>query len=98
MVIVIFRAKIRRMDESYTKFSSMLRELAVKKYGCQALYATTEGNEEIAISHWPNLASVDAWRADLDHQWAQNQARERWYESYSVQLAEVVAQHQWVRA
>ncbi|NCP41452.1 MAG: antibiotic biosynthesis monooxygenase [Rhodoferax sp.] len=89
MFVVIFRAKVRQSDAEYSQVAARMRELALGQFGCLEFTAVTEGNEEIALSYWPSEAHIRAWRAQSEHLLAQQLGRERWYESYTVQVAEV---------
>jgi heme-degrading monooxygenase HmoA len=89
MFVVIFRAKIRSLDNEYSKVAARLRELALEEFGCAEFYSLTEGREEVALSYWPDEASIRAWKAHPEHLLAQQHGKEHWYESYSVQIAEI---------
>ena len=87
MFIVIFRAKIRAVDEEYSKMAMRLRELALSQFGCIEFHALTEGQHEIALSYWPDEDSIRAWKSHPEHIRAQQLGKSRWYESYSVEVA-----------
>ena len=89
MHVVIFRARIRALDELYLQTASRLRTLALERYGCLAFHALSEGGEEIALSYWPDEAAIRAWNADPEHQQAQRLGRERWYAWHRVEVARV---------
>ncbi|MBE0645483.1 MAG: antibiotic biosynthesis monooxygenase [Bacteroidetes bacterium] len=89
MYIVIFRARIRSLDEEYSRTAARMRELALHDFGCLDFHSVTEGAEEIALSYWRDEESIRAWKAHPEHVLAQQAGRERWYESYSVEAAEV---------
>ena len=55
--------------------------------------AVTEGEQEVALSYWPDEASIRAWKQHTDHLMAQKLGRERWYASYVVEVAEVKRQY-----
>lgn len=93
MFVVIFRAKIRLLDDEYSKTAARLRELALKEFGCIEFSALTEGSEEIALSYWPSEESIKLWKAHPEHLAAQKLGREKWYESYSVQVAEILREY-----
>lgn len=67
----------------------MLRELALNSFGCLDFVSVSEGTTEVAISYWPDEASIRKWKAHTDHLLAQKLGREKWYESYLVQVAEI---------
>ncbi len=89
MYIVIFRARIRRLDPEYSTTAQRMRELAFSHYGCIEFHSVTEGLNEISLSYWPNEENIRAWKSHPEHILAQRTGRERWYESYSVQVAEI---------
>lgn len=90
MYVVIFRAVARQLDEEYSRVAAQLRELALSRFGCLEFVALNEDGQEVALSYWPDLDSIRAWKADADHLLAQQLGRERWYAGYRVQIAEVV--------
>ncbi len=89
MYVVIFHAKIRSHDAEYVEVAARMRELALGEFGCIEFHAVTDGSDEVALSYWPSEESIRAWKAHPEHVLAQQSGRERWYESYSVQVARV---------
>ena len=89
MIAVIFRATVRGYSAAYAESASQLRELAVRDYGCLEFVSAIEGNNEIAISYWPDMAHVAAWRQDLLQQAAQERGRDEWYSEFRVQVGEI---------
>ncbi|MGB1298713.1 MAG: antibiotic biosynthesis monooxygenase family protein [Psychrobium sp.] len=89
MYAVIFRAKTGQQDSQYGTMVAKMRELAFEKYGCIDFVAVTEGDQEIAISYWPTEEAIQAWKSDSEHIIAQQLGRDKWYESYLVQVVEV---------
>lgn len=89
MFVVIFRAEIQALDAEYSAVAQRMRELALTEFGCLDFQALTEGDHEIALSYWPSLEAIAAWKAHPEHLLAQESGRSRWYRSYSVQVAEL---------
>jgi heme-degrading monooxygenase HmoA len=89
MFVVIFRATARHLDAGYSTTAARLRELALSQFGCLDFTAVTEGDQEVALSYWPDEASIRAWKQHTDHLMAQQLGRERWYSSYTVEVAEI---------
>jgi heme-degrading monooxygenase HmoA len=89
MFVVIFRAKVHQTDHEYTVVATRMRELALTQFGCIEFTAVTEGTQEVALSYWPSEAHIRAWKAHSDHVLAQHLGRQRWYASYTVQVAEI---------
>ena len=93
MYVVIFRARIRSHDAEYVEVAARMRELALREFGCIEFHAVTEDREEVALSWWPSEESIRAWKDHPEHLLAQAAGRERWYESYSVQVAQVAREY-----
>ncbi len=89
MFVVIFRAKAAALDVEYVKTAAHLRELALASFGCVEFVSVSEGATEIALSYWRDEESIRRWKAHSEHLLAQELGRERWYESYTVQIAEI---------
>ena len=93
MFVVIFRAQVARFDEEYSRVAARMRDLAIRSFGCLEFHAVTEGEHEVALSYWPDEESIRAWRNHPEHVLAQQAGRDRWYRSYSVQVAEVTREY-----
>ena len=89
MFAVIFKAKTDKLDDNYDKMVARMRELAFDKYGCLDFVAVAEGQQEIAISYWKDEASIVKWKSDSEHAVAQALGRDKWYESYTVEVVEI---------
>lgn len=89
MFVVIFRARVRQFDAEYSAMAAQMRALALNQFGCLDFTATTEGDQEIAVSYWPDEASIRAWKQHTEHLEAQKLGRDRWYTSYEVDIAEI---------
>jgi heme-degrading monooxygenase HmoA len=89
MYAVIFRAKTGAQDALYSSTVERMRQLAFEKYGCLEFIAVTEGTDEIAISYWASEDAILKWRKDAEHTIAQEMGREKWYQSYTVQVVEI---------
>jgi heme-degrading monooxygenase HmoA len=89
MYVVIFRAKARDLDAEYSRTAARMRELALTRFGCLGFHAVTQGEDEIALSYWPDEEAIRAWKAHPEHVLAQQAGRGRWYAEYSVEVAEV---------
>ena len=94
MYVVIFRARVRAFDAEYFDTAVRMRELALAQFGCLEFHGVTEGENEVVLSYWPDEASIRAWRAHPEHLLAQQAGRDRWYASYSVQVATITRDYQ----
>ena len=93
MFVVIFRAKVRSLDDEYSAMANRMRKLALEEFGCIEFCAVTEGNEEVALSYWPSEEHIKAWRVHPEHVEAQRLGKERRYASYSVQVAGITREY-----
>ncbi|MDO9476923.1 MAG: antibiotic biosynthesis monooxygenase [Pseudohongiella sp.] len=89
MYVVIFRATIKQLDEQYAQMAARMRELALTQFGCLEFIALSEGQQEIALSYWPDEQSIKQWREHPEHKIAQQLGQQHWYQEYSVQVAHV---------
>lgn len=93
MFTVIFRAVIKELDEEYEKTVSAMRAIAFEKYGCLEFVSFTEGKNEMTISYWQSEKDIQHWKQDGEHLLAQELGRSKWYESYTVEVAEITRQY-----
>jgi len=93
MYVVIFRAKIHSLDADYARVATRMRDLALTQFGCTEFHAVTQGSDELALSYWPSEEAIRAWKSHPEHLLAQQAGRERWYESYSVQVAAMTREY-----
>ncbi len=89
MYVVIFRATVCKLDAEYSAVAKRMRELAVDQFGCIEFHSVTEGVNEVSLSYWPSEENIRAWKDHPEHLLAQQAGRERWYQSYTVQVAQV---------
>ncbi len=97
MYAVIFRAEINKLDQRYSAMAARMRDLAINQYGCKEFTSVTEGMQEIAISYWHELDQIKKWKADSEHLVAQELGRSTWYQSYKVQVVEIVREYNYKR-
>jgi heme-degrading monooxygenase HmoA len=90
MIVVIFRARTAALDDEYFRTAARLRTLALEQFGCLEFHSLSEDGQEIALSYWPDEDSIRAWKAHPEHALAQKLGKERWYASYTVQVARVL--------
>ena len=89
MWVVIFQATVAVTDEEYAATAARLRDLALNEFGCLKFVSMMEGDQELALSWWPDEESIYRWKSQADHLMAQQLGRERWYSSYHVQITKV---------
>lgn len=91
--VVIFKARIRTLDELYFSTAQQLRDKALTHFNCQHFEALTEVEHEIALSYWSTLEDIRAWQQDAQHLVAQQLGKNQWYASFSVEICEVLRRY-----
>ena len=88
--VVIFKAKVQQLDPEYFQTAQFLREKALNQFNCKQFESIAENGFEIALSYWDTLEDIQAWHKDAEHQAAQRIGKEKWYESFSVEICEIL--------
>ena len=77
MYIVIFKAKIKQLDSTYSEMAQKLRNRALSQFNCAKFEACSENGFEIALSYWHSLEDIKHWQQDAEHQVAQRLGKEK---------------------
>ena len=93
MYVVIFTAKLKQLDECYYETAAKLKEVAFNQYNCIKFISCTEGDLEISTSYWHSLEDIKNWKQHAEHLHAQVKGKQEWYESYEVQVTEVLREY-----
>ena len=88
MYVVIFRAKVKEVNDEYFKMLERMKELSLQTYKCLDLVTVVNGDDEMTISYWENAEDILKWKQNTEHLSAQELGQEC-YESYQVQIAEI---------
>jgi len=86
---VIFKAKLKAVDQSYHETAARMRQKAIAEYGCLDFVSVNENNEEVSISYWESEQAILNWKNDPEHQDAQQKGADRWYLNYTVEVVEL---------
>jgi heme-degrading monooxygenase HmoA len=92
MMIIVFRSKLTAAaGDDYNQTSDAIFAHAKMQPGFIDLKSyTAEDGERLTIVWWENAETLEQWRRDLKHMAAKRTGRERWYEYYKMDVAEVV--------
>ena len=87
---VIFPSQRTDGNHGYDQMSERMVELAAAQPGFLGV-ESVRGSDGfgITVSYWESLAAIAAWKANADHQLAQETGRQQWYEHYEVRIARV---------
>jgi len=92
MVIVLFRSKLTseaREDYGTMALEMLERARSLKGFVDFKSFAAEDG-EHLSVIRWESLETLRAWTDDVRHVVAQRLGREKWYEYFRVEVAEVV--------
>ena len=56
--------------------------------------ARDENGFGITVSYWSSLEAIKAWKANTDHQLAQELGRTKWYESFKTRICKVEREYE----
>ncbi|WP_290536642.1 antibiotic biosynthesis monooxygenase [Alcanivorax sp.] len=90
MYAVIFTAIMADQDSRYRQMAGQLRDLAMTDFGCTEFISVTEGEQEIAISYWPDEDAIKDWKQQAEHRVAQQLGKEGWYKHYKVEVVKIL--------
>src|SRR5690606_3025971 len=87
---VIFTSHRIESDEGYDRMAERMVELAALQPGFLGI-ESVRGVDGfgITVSYWASEAAIAAWKANLEHQIAQEAGIRRWYADYNVRVARV---------
>ena len=90
-VVTVFRSRVRpEYEAEYHALAPRIEELARSMSGfVDVAFFTADDGERVTIVTFASRAEHNAWRDHPEHRDAQRLGRERFYASYSIQVAEV---------
>jgi heme-degrading monooxygenase HmoA len=100
MLIIIFRSKLTAAaGADYEETSEEIFAHAQKQPGfIEMRNYKAEDGERLTIVWWENAETLEQWRRDMKHVAAKRTGRERWYEYYKMDVAEITRTSNFDRA
>jgi heme-degrading monooxygenase HmoA len=92
MMLILFRSKLlSTAGDDYARMAAEMEAHARTFDGFVDMkaYLAADG-ERLTVVWWRDEESLAVWRNDARHRVAQQQGRERWYEYYRMDVAEIV--------
>ena len=88
---VIFTSVNADVDHTeHVQMSARLEERAATFQGFLGMEAARNSDGTgVAAVYWTDLASIDAWARDPEHQIAKRKGREIWYSHYLIRICRV---------
>jgi heme-degrading monooxygenase HmoA len=98
-LIILFRSKLTgRAGEDYQAMNAELETLVRQNPGFIDVKSyTAQDGERLTVVWWRDEQSLAEWRNLARHREAQNTGRQKWYEYYNMEVANVVRSRSFVR-
>ena len=99
MLVVLFRSKLVDAPDGYAEMAQEMLDLAKTMPGFIDVKAfKADDGERLTLVWWQDEETLRAWRLHARHLVAQQAGRERWYEYYNLEVAELKRSKQFTRA
>ncbi|MBY6185102.1 antibiotic biosynthesis monooxygenase [Marinobacter hydrocarbonoclasticus] len=93
MLAVIFEVTPTEAGKSaYLARAAELKARLAQYDGCLSIerfQSLADDRKLLSLSFWRDETALSAWRNDLDHCLAQQQGKEKWFDSYRIRVAQV---------
>ena len=93
MIVVLFRSKLvpTASSDGYDEMAEEMDALARTMPGFIDVKSfKAEDGERLTVVWWQDEETLRAWREQARHRVAQRTGRERWYDYYKMDVAEVI--------
>jgi len=93
MIVVLFRSKLvpTASTDGYDEMAKEMDDLARTMPGFIDVKSfKADDGERLTLVWWQDDVTLRAWREQARHRVAQRTGRERWYEYYKLEVAEVI--------
>lgn len=85
---VIFTSQRTEHDNGYGKTADRMVELAAGQAGFLGIESARQ-EVGITVSYWADIASIKRWKANVEHQQAQQDGHKKWYSEFKVRISKV---------
>jgi heme-degrading monooxygenase HmoA len=92
MLVILFRSRLTaQAGEDYGRMAEAMFAHAKTFPGFVDVKSfTAEDGERLTVVWWEDEDSLKVWATDAKHRVAQQLGRDRWYEYYKMDVAEIV--------
>ncbi|MFL6300702.1 MAG: antibiotic biosynthesis monooxygenase family protein [Terriglobales bacterium] len=98
MLVILFRSKLTSSIDGYEELAEEMVELGKAMPGFVEFKSfKAEDGERLSVAWWKDQETLAAWRTNTRHQFAQQMGRERFYEYFNIEVAEIVRSKQFRR-
>lgn len=85
---VIFTSKRTEIDRGYGQMAERMKTLASQQEGFLGMESARD-ELGITVSYWRDEASINKWKAEIEHKEAQRLGKEWWYSNFQVRVCKV---------
>ncbi|ADN75704.1 Antibiotic biosynthesis monooxygenase [Ferrimonas balearica DSM 9799] len=93
MLAVIFEVTPSDAGKAaYLQLAAQLKAQLAEYQGCLSIerfQSLADERKLLSLSFWQDAGSVQAWRNDMAHRFAQSEGKNQLFESYRIRVAEV---------
>lgn len=92
MIVAVFRSRLSAAagaDYSEMAVEMLARAKTMPGFVEFKSFRADDG-EKVSLVYWEDEETLAAWRQDVRHREAQRQGREKWYDSYRIDIAQVI--------
>jgi heme-degrading monooxygenase HmoA len=99
MLVILFRSKLTApAGEDYSRMADAMFAHATTFPGFVEVKSfTAEDGERLTVVWWQDEDTLKVWATDAKHRAAQQAGRDRWYEYYKMDVAQIVRVGNFVR-
>ena len=92
MIVILFRSKLTAAaGDDYARMAEAMDAHARTFDGFVDVKAfKAEDGERLTIVWWKDEESLRAWATDVKHRAAQELGRNKWYEYYKLEIAQII--------
>lgn len=85
---VIFTSVRTEGDDGYGAMAQKMLDLAAQQPGFLGI-ESARNETGITVSYWADLASIKAWKENVEHREAQALGRGKWYATFKTRICKV---------
>lgn len=99
MIVILFRSKLTpAAGQDYADMNKFLADYVQSRPGFVAVKSfKAEDGERLTVVWWRDRESLEQWRQDMHHVEAKKLGRQKWYDYYKIEIAEVYRQSEFER-
>jgi len=99
MLIILFRSKLTgQAGEDYQAMNAEMEALVRQNPGFIDVKSyKSEDGERLTVVWWRDEESLREWREQVRHREAQRTGREKWYQYYKMEVADVIRERAFER-